>query len=164
MIRPERIGHAVIKVRDLDRSRKFYTEVLGMQVMKDVPEIRAVFLANHGRDHHELALFEIGSTAEAPNPKAVGLAHLAFRLSSQEALKAAYEELKDKGVPVHFTVNHGITKSVYFEDPDGYELEVYCDNDPAEYVRYPNAYLGVEKLNYAEQDKGVRDVIAVMRQ
>lgn len=99
MIRPERIGHAVIKVRDLDRSRKFYTEVLGMQIMKDVSEIRAVFLANHGRDHHELALFEIGSEAEAPNPKAVGLAHIAFRLGSQEELEAAYHELKDKGVP-----------------------------------------------------------------
>ena len=164
MIRPERIGHAVIKVRDLDRSRKFYTEVLGMQIMKDVSEIRAVFLANHGRDHHELALFEIGSEAEAPNPKAVGLAHIAFRLGSQEELEAAYHELKDKGVPVHFTVNHGITRSVYFEDPDGYELEVYCDNDAAEYVQFPNAYLGVEKLEYAQEDKGLRDVIAAIRQ
>ncbi len=164
MIRPERLGHAVIKVRDLDRSRQFYTEVLGMQIMKDVPEIRAVFLANHGRDHHELALFEIGSEAEAPNHKAVGLAHIAFRLTTQEELEAAYHELKEKGVPVHFTVNHGITKSVYFEDPDGYELEVYCDNDPAEYVRYPNAYLGLEKLDYAAQDKGLRDIIPALRQ
>ena len=164
MIRPERIGHAVIKVRDLERSRKFYTEVLGMQIMKDVPEIPGVFLANHGRDHHELALFEVGAEAEAPSAKAVGLLHIAFRLGSQEELEAAYHELKDKGVPVHFTVNHGITRSVYFEDPDGYELEVYCDNDAAEYVQYPNAYLGVEKLEYAEQDKGLRDVIASLRQ
>ena len=67
-------------------------------------------------------------------------------------------------MPVHFTVNHGITRSVYFEDPDGYELEVYCDNDAAEYVQYPNAYLGVEKLDYAQEDKGLRDVIAAMRQ
>ena len=164
MIRPERIGHAVIKVRDLDRSRKFYTEVLGMQVMKDVSEIRAVFLANNGRDHHELALFEIGFEAEAPNPKAVGLLHIAFRLRSEDELQAAYAELKEKGVPVRFTVNHGVTKSVYFEDPDGYELEVYCDNHPEEYVRFPNAYLGMEKLDYAQEDKGLRDVIASLRQ
>ena len=164
MIRPERIGHAVIKVRDLERSRTFYTEVLGMQIMKDVPEIRAVFLANNGRDHHELALFEIGSQAEAPSASSVGLLHIAFRLRSQDELKAAYEELKEKGVPVHFTVNHGITRSVYFEDPDGYELEVYCDNEPEEFVQFSNAYLGMEKLEYAQEDKGLRDVIAAMRQ
>ena len=164
MIRPERIGHAVIKVRDLDRSRKFYTEVLGMQVMKDVSEIRAVFLANNGRDHHELALFEVGPNAEAPNPRAVGLLHIAFRLRSEEELVAAYQELKAKDVPVRFTVNHGITKSVYFEDPDGYELEVYCDNDAEEFVKFPNAYLGMDKLDFAPEDKGLADVIAAMRQ
>ena len=68
MIRPERIAHVVIKVRDLERSKKFYTEVLGMQVMKDTPEIRGVFLANHTRDHHEIALFQIGPDAEPPRP------------------------------------------------------------------------------------------------
>ena len=96
MIRPERIGHVVIKVRDLERSKKFYTEVLGMQVMQRVPEIGAVFLANHARDHHEIALFQIGPNAESPKPNQIGLAHIAFRLRSEEELQAAYEELKAK--------------------------------------------------------------------
>ena len=144
MIRPERIGHVVIKVRDLERSKKFYTEVLGMQVMHRVPEIGAVFLANHARDHHEIALFQIGPNAESPKPNQIGLAHIAFRLRCEEELQAAYEELKAKDVPVNFTVNHGVTKSVYFRDPDGYELEVYCDNPIEEYAGMPNAYLGMD--------------------
>jgi catechol 2,3-dioxygenase len=163
MIHPERIAHVVLKVRDLERSRKFYTETLGMQVMKDVSEIKAVFLSFNGQDHHEIALFQIGSQAEGPRMNQVGLLHCAFRLRSEEELRAAYQELKEKGVPVTFTVNHGVTKSVYFRDPDDNELEVYCDNNPEEYVQMPNAYLGVEKLEFAQNDKGLAEMLAEMR-
>ncbi|MCS6924660.1 MAG: VOC family protein, partial [Candidatus Binatia bacterium] len=80
MIHPERIAHVVIKVRDLERSRAFYTEILGMQVMKDVPQLRACFLSFNGRDHHEVALIEIGPQAETPKANHTGLLHVAFRL------------------------------------------------------------------------------------
>jgi catechol 2,3-dioxygenase len=163
MIHPERIAHVVIKVRDLERSRKFYTEILGMQVMKDVPQINAAFLSFNGQDHHEVALFQIGPQAEGPRMNQVGLLHFAFRLRSEEELRAAYQELKERGVPVTFTVNHGVTKSVYFRDPDDNELEVYCDNSPEEYVSIPNAYLGMEKLDFAKDDRGLADVLAEMR-
>ena len=164
MIRPERMAHVVITVRDVARSKQFYTEVLGMQVMKDVPEIGAVFLANHARDHHEIALFQLGPDADSPKPGQIGLAHIAFRLRSEAELKAAYEELKAKDVPVSFTVNHGVTQSVYFRDPDGHELEVYCDNPIAEYAGMPNAYLGMDKLEFAPDERGLADVIASLRQ
>ncbi|MBI3798943.1 MAG: VOC family protein, partial [Deltaproteobacteria bacterium] len=109
MIHPERIAHVVIKVRDLERSRKFYTEILGMQVMKDVSEIKAVFLSFNGQDHHEVALFQIGPQAEGPKMNQVGLLHFALRLRSEDELRTAYQELKEKGVPVTCTVNHGVT-------------------------------------------------------
>ena len=163
MIHPERIAHVVIKVRDLERSRKFYTEVLGMQVMKDVPQINAAFLSFNGQDHHEVALFQVGPQAEGPRMNQVGLLHFAFRLRSEEELQAAYQEFKEKGVPVTFTVNHGVTKSIYFHDPDGNELEVYSDNSPEEYISMPNAYLGMEKLGFAKDDRGLADVLAEMR-
>ena len=163
MIHPDRIGHVVIKVRELERSCKFYTEVLGLQLMKHVPEIRAAFLASNGRDHHEIALFEVGSQAEAPRGNQIGLAHIAFRLRSKEELRNAYQELKAGGVPVSFTVDHGVSKSVYFQDPDGHELEVYCDNQPEEYAQLPNAYLGMEKLDFAQEDPGLADFLAQMQ-
>jgi catechol 2,3-dioxygenase len=164
MIHPERIAHVVIKVRDLERSRKFYTEILGMQVMKYVPEIRAVFLSFNGRDHHEVALFEIGPQAEAAKMNQVGLLHFAFRMRSEEDLRAAYQEFKEKGVPLSFTVNHGVSKSIYFRDPDGNELEVYSDNDIAEIdSMIQNGYLGMEKLDFAKDDRGLADVLAEMR-
>ena len=164
MIHPERIAHVVLKVRNLDQSWKFYTETLGMQVMKHVPEIRGVFLSFRGRDHHEIALIEVGADAPLPKPNQAGLLHVAFRLRNEEDLRAAYQELKEKNVPVNFTVNHGVSKSVYFQDPDGNELEVYTDNDIAEIdaIR-PNGYLGMEKLDFAPNDRSIKDVIASLR-
>jgi len=160
MIRPERIGHVVIKMRNLERSRKFYTEVLGMDVMMEIPAIRGVFLANNRRDHHEIALFEVGPEAAGLQAKQIGLAHIAFRLRNEAELQAAYKEFKEKDIPISFTVNHGVTKSVYFRDPDGHELEVYCDNPPEEIAKFPNSYLGMEKLDFAQDAPGLADVIA----
>jgi catechol 2,3-dioxygenase len=164
MIRPERIAHVVLKVRDLERSKQFYTELLGMDVMSEMPNPRILFLANNRRDHHEIALLEVGQQAPAPPANAVGLVHVAFRLRSEEELRAAYKELKEKDVPISFTVNHGITKSVYFFDPDGHELEVYCDNPPEEYAKLPNSYMGMDKLDFAPDDPGLADVFARLRQ
>src|SRR5512138_29904 len=98
MIRPERIAHVVIRVRDLQRSRKFYTEVLGMDVMMEIPAIRGVFLANNRRDHHEIALFEVGPEAAGVQAKQIGLAHIAFRLRSEVELQAAYKEFREKDI------------------------------------------------------------------
>lgn len=162
MIRPERIGHVVIKVSDLNRSRAFYTEVLGMEVMNDTPEAGLLFLANHRRDHHELALLEVGTGAKQPEPGTLGLVHIAFRLETQEKLEAAYRELKARGVPISFTVNHGVTNSVYFTDPDGNELEVYCDNPPEIHRDMPNSYMGMEKLPFGAEDPGLPDVLRRM--
>lgn len=163
MIHPERIAHVVLKVRNLEESKKFYTEILGMQTMKHVPEIKAVFLSFNGRDHHEIALFEIGAKAEAPQANQTGMLHFAMRLRTEEDLLAAYKELQEKGVPVSFTVNHGVSKSIYFRDPDNNELEVYCDNTIAEIDSLPNAYLGIEKLDFAPDSPGLADVLASMR-
>ena len=161
MIHPDRIGHVAIRVRDLKRSRKFYTEVLGLQLMNEIPELRAAFLSSGGRDHHEVALLEIGPQAEAPG--ATGMLHVAFRLQSEEELRSAYEELKARGIPISFTVNHGVSKSIYFQDPDGHGMELYCDNRPEEYAHMPDPYLGMDKLDFAPNDPGVADVFAQRR-
>ena len=60
MIHPERIGHVVIKVRDIERSRKFYTEVMGLQLMMELSKLKMAFFASNGRDHHEIACMEVG--------------------------------------------------------------------------------------------------------
>ena len=164
MIKAERIGHVVLKVRNLERSRAFYIDVLGMDVMMEIPAIPATFLANNRRDHHEIALFELGPEAEGLRRNQVGLAHVAFRLRNETELRAAYQEFKEKQVPISFTVDHGVTKSIYFRDPDGHELEVYCDNSPEEIAKFPNPYMGMSKLDFAPNDPGLADVIGQFEQ
>ena len=159
MIHPDRIGHVVIKVRNLERSRRFYTEVLGLELMKELPEIKMIFLASNRRDHHELALAEVGEHAGAPNQSDIGLAHFAFRLNNMDDLRDAYRELKQHNVSICFTVNHGVTRSIYFLDPDGNQLEVYVDNPPEEIAEMCNPYLGLEKLDFALEEPGLRDYL-----
>src|ERR1700730_15456673 len=160
MIKPDRIGHVVIKVRDIERSKKFYTEVIGLQQMMELPQIKMAFFASNGRDHHELACVEVGADASANQPNQIGLVHIAFRLRDEDHLRAAYQEFKEKDVPISFTVDHGVTKSIYFRDPDGHELEVYVDNSPEEMAKFPNPYMGMAKLDFAQEEKGLMDVIA----
>jgi catechol 2,3-dioxygenase len=159
MIHPDRIGHVVIKVRSLERSRRFYTEVLGLELMKELPEVKMIFLASNRRDHHELALAEVGERAGAPNPSDIGLAHLAFRLKNIDDLRAAYRELKEHNVPISFTVNHGVTRSVYFLDPDGNQVEVYVDNPTEEIAKMSDPYFGLGKLDFAPEEPGLRDYV-----
>ena len=159
MIRPERIGHVVIKVRDLERSAKFYTEVMGLQIMKMETGFKMGFFASNGRDHHEIAAMEVGPDAPIPPEHAIGLSHIAFRLRDETHLRAAYEDLIANGVKIISAVNHGVTKSVYFRDPDGNQLEVYCDGLPEEIAKFPDPYAGLERLDFAKDAPDFREAV-----
>jgi catechol 2,3-dioxygenase len=157
MIRPDRIGHVVIKVRDLERSRKFYTDVMGLTEMAELANLKMAFFASNGRDHHEIAVVEVGKDAPGAQAGEIGLNHIAFRLTDEAHLHAAFEELKAKQVPIVATVDHGVTKSVYFRDPDGNQLEVYCDNPPEVRAKFPNPYAGMEKLGFTSDEPDPRE-------
>ena len=47
--------------------------------------------------------------------------------SGEQALAHMYRHLQEQGVPVGLTANHGLSKSLYFHDPEGHRLEIYCD-------------------------------------
>ena len=150
MICPERIGHVVLKVRNLERAKKFYAEVMGLEVMKVEPSIKMAFFASNGRDHHEIAAIEIDANVPDSQASGVGLSHLAFRLRDEAHLRAAYTDLKEHGVKIISAVNHGVTKSIYFRDPDGHLLEVYCDGLPEELAKFPDPYMGMGPLDFAK--------------
>ena len=125
MIQARKLGHVVLNVRDAAKSRDFYTRTLGLRISHEDLNQGAVFLS-FGREHHELALFQM-ATGEPPEASQPGLHHMAWQLGSFEELQAAYRDLKAMGVAVESTIEHNVTRSVYFRDPDGNRVELYCD-------------------------------------
>jgi catechol 2,3-dioxygenase len=125
MIEARKLGHIVLKVRDAQKSKEFYTRALGLKVAHEDRERGAVFLS-FGIQHHDLALFQL-ATGETPQPHQPGLHHTAWQVGSFAELQAAHRELRELGIPVESTIEHNVTRSVYFHDPDGNRVELYCD-------------------------------------
>ena len=131
----KRTGHLVLRVKDLERSRRFFTEILGLKISCQ-NERMVFFSSDFNANHHMLAITQAKGNGPMPDPeKQVGMAHAAYELENFAALQEAYRIFKEKGVSICDTVFHGATKSIYFLDPDGNQLEVYCNVPPAEYNR-----------------------------
>ena len=120
-----KIGHAHLKVRDLDRAIDFYTRFLGMHLTERVDNHYA-FLTS-GPFHHEIALQQVGPNAPAPPAHGTGLYHVAFEVPDRRAFAEAYRTLTGAGIPVA-PVDHFISWAMYFDDPDGNGLEIYSDS------------------------------------
>ena len=131
MLQPVGIGHVVLKVRDLDRSLEFYRDLLGFRVSSEMSNVM-IFLTATGESHHDLALLRVGDSAPSPTPTSVGLYHVAVQLVDWEAVKLAHAVLLERGL-LKGTADHGVTKSLYTADPDGNEIELYCDAPRSEW-------------------------------
>ena len=131
MIRPLRVGHVVLKVRDLDRSLAFYRDLLGFSVTGEMSNVM-IFLTATGENHHDLALLRVGDQAPSALPSAVGLYHVAIQLDDMDQLRVAHAILSEQGL-LQGAVDHGVTRSIYTADPDGNEIELYCDAPRAEW-------------------------------
>ena len=118
-----RLNHAVLYVRDLDRSVEFYRRAFGFKEIAR-ERVRMAFLrAADSRNHHDLGLLEVGPDAAPPPPGSTGLYHLAWEVPSLEDLAEATSLLFEMGAFVGQS-DHGATKSLYGRDPDGNEFEV----------------------------------------
>lgn len=131
MVRPKRVGHLVLNVRDVAASVNFYTEVLGFEVALERPGF-GTFLTC-GKVHHDLALFQGKEDAAPVTPGGLGLNHMALQVEDFDALTEYYHRLTELGL-VDRTVDHMMTKSIYLNDPDGNGVELFCNSfeDPAD--------------------------------
>ncbi|GAA1041378.1 VOC family protein [Virgisporangium ochraceum] len=119
-----RLNHAVLYVRDVERSVAFYGDVLGFTKIMGFPG--AAFLRAAGSTNdHDLGLFEIGAAAGATTAgrTTVGLYHLAWEVDTLAELGRVRDALTAAGALVGSS-DHGTTKSLYGKDPDGLEFEV----------------------------------------
>jgi len=155
--RINKIGHVVLHVSDIERSTKFYTEVLGCKI-SDVYSGDgmlpggAVFLRVNA-DHHGIALFQASG---APEPGR-GMNHVAFELSTLDELVRFRTHLRQHDVPIDFHGRRraGVQLAVEFRDPDGHRLEVYWGIDQIgsdDRVRPPDEWKGATSLEAAIDD------------
>ena len=161
-----RLNHAVLFVRNLERSVAFYRDVLGFRLIPMTPDNfrGAAFLQAPGSTNdHDLGLFELGATAgpSGAGRTTVGLYHLAWEVDTLDELEATAQRLAEAGA-LSGSSDHGTTKSLYAHDPDGLEFEVVWlipadqldDTALAARKRIGRLDLAKEKQRYGGQTRG----------
>ena len=120
-----RLNHAVLYVRDVERTREFYESALGFTTITYLPGKAAFFQAPASTNDHDLGTFQIGSGAADSDAgrSTVGLYHLAWEVDTLDELDRLRAVLAERGALAGAT-DHGTTKSLYAKDPDGNEFEL----------------------------------------
>ena len=139
------LGHIVLYVQDLERSRRFYRDVLGWHEIGTMGPYGAAF--SSGRTHHELLLLTVGpdATPIPPGPR-VGMYHFGLKVGeTDDELREALRACEEAGVKIVGASDHTVTHSLYIEDPDGNEIELYIDVQPAIWHDEPMAVLSPTK-------------------
>ena len=143
------LGHVVLYVKNLERSARFYRDVLGFRAIDTPERMRGAVMAfSSGRTHHELLLIAVGEDAPHPgNGHRAGLYHIGLKLGDRdEDLRDALAELAAAGVPVVGAADHTVTHSLYLTDPDGNEIELYTDVPGADWADAEQVMAPVRQL------------------
>jgi catechol 2,3-dioxygenase len=136
------IGHVHLKVADLERSLKFYRDVLGFEVTQGYGS-DAVFISAGGY-HHHIGLNTWESKGGSPPPLgSTGLYHLAIVYPTRAALADALRRLVKAGVPLTGAADHGVSEALYMNDPDGNGVELYWDRPRNQWPRNPDGRLAM---------------------
>jgi catechol 2,3-dioxygenase-like lactoylglutathione lyase family enzyme len=136
MIKLQRLGHVLIAVRDLERSKDFYTRILGFKVLEQDPEHGGVFLSIGGHGN-TLDLFPctnsdaLASEQDPAGMNGLGVRHTAFAVATEDDLRDAYFALQAEGIPILRAMDHVSQKSIYFHDPDKNLLEIVWERPDA---------------------------------
>ncbi len=126
-MRIQSLGHVVLRVSDRVRAEQFYNGVLGLPVCARFDEEGVGMTFFTLGNHHDFAVMEVSGEGSSRNDSAVGLDHVAFNIgTSLDQLREAKARLDAAGIVAN-PIDHEVTKSLYFADPDGNGIELYVD-------------------------------------
>lgn len=127
-----KIGHVHLTVSDLDKALSFYRDLLGFSITATFNN-SAVFLSA-GNYHHHIALNTWAGKGAPPPPKGTtGLYHFAILYPNRRELAKIFKKIWEMNYPIQGASDHGVSESIYLQDPDGNGVELYADKMP-EYV------------------------------
>jgi catechol 2,3-dioxygenase-like lactoylglutathione lyase family enzyme len=118
-------AHVVFQTGQLAKMKQWYLDLLNGHV---VYEGHNLCFMTHDEEHHRIALLQPPEPLERKAPNAAWMHHVAYTFASLEALFQRYVELKEKGIEPAMPIQHGVTTSLYYEDPDGNFVELQVDN------------------------------------
>ncbi len=134
------IGHVHLKVSNLERAVRFYTEVMGFEETVRYGD-SAAFLSVGGY-HHHLGLNTWESAGASPPPqRSTGLYHFAILLPTRKALARTFQRLLDHNVPIDGASDHGVSEAIYLHDPDHNGIEIYWDRPRDQWPQDENGNL-----------------------
>ena len=155
-----RMNHAVLYVRDVEKTVAFYKDVLGFRVKFEIPGQAAFLQAPASQNDHDLGLFQVGADAlpSQAGRGTVGLYHIAWEVDTLDELERTAGKLREAGALVGAS-DHGTTKALYAHDPDGLEFEVCwlvpADRLPVEIDAITKPLdLAAEKARYGGSTRG----------
>ncbi|MDO9501490.1 VOC family protein [Falsiroseomonas sp.] len=129
-----RIGHVHLKVAELERSLRFWRDLIGLEVQQRIGD-QAVFLSAGGYHHHIALNTWESAGGSPPAARTTGLYHVALLLPDRPALARALRQLVQAGWPLEGASDHGVSEALYLRDPDGNGVELYRDRPQAEWPR-----------------------------
>ena len=143
-----RIGHVHLKVADLDRSLKFYCELLGFHLMQKYGD-QAAFISAGGYHHHIGLNTWHSKNAPPASPHGVGLFHTAILYPTRKDLAQIFKRLTAHQYPFTGAADHGVSEALYLDDPDGNGVELYWDRPRDQWPRdaQDNLKMGTERLD-----------------
>jgi catechol-2,3-dioxygenase len=155
-----RMNHAVLYVRDVNRTVAFYQDALDFRVKFEIPGQAAFLQAPASHNDHDLGVFQVGTDARpsAAGRGTVGLYHIAWEVDTLDELERIAGKLQEVGSLVGAS-DHGTTKALYAHDPDGLEFEVCwlvpADRLPVEVDQMTKPLdLAAEKVRYGGSTRG----------
>jgi catechol 2,3-dioxygenase len=148
------IKSVTLNVKDLQRSKQFYTKTLGLSIIK---EGRKTLDLGATKDEILLHLNEVSNSVST---KREGLYHIAFLFPSKEALANTFIYMIEKHYPFAGAADHGVSEALYLEDPDGNGIELYYDRPVAEWPvkgGHLDMFVGMIDINKLMQSATIKN-------
>jgi catechol 2,3-dioxygenase-like lactoylglutathione lyase family enzyme len=120
-----KLAHIVLQTNKLGEMRDWYCTVLGAHVVQEAPSLSFI---TFDEEHHRVAFVKPPEQLEARSPYAAGLHHTAYTFDHLDQLLDRYNALKTDGIEPFAPIQHGLTTSIYYSDPDGNLVEMVIEN------------------------------------